>query len=239
MDPATIAALLREIAIYYDLDGDRRRPIAYERAAGSIEAANGLNRLIDEGRLEELPHVGPSTARVVSELATRGSVDVLDNLRGKWPSVIVELAQLPKVGAQRARAIHDAFAPRDLETVAQLARGNQLQQLRGFGKLSEEKILQAIEDHQLHGQRVLLVDAEEQAGGLAAHLRAVGRVEIAGPVRRAIEIVDHLAFAVETEADPDSVVDRLASYPLVTSIDRAARTGYLATGTRVELHVAA
>jgi len=52
MDPATIAAQLREIGVYYDLDGDRRRAIAFERAAGSIEAANGLHRLIEEGRLE-------------------------------------------------------------------------------------------------------------------------------------------------------------------------------------------
>src|SRR6266550_817075 len=69
MEPATIAAQLREISVYFDLDGDRHRAIAYDRAARSIEAANGLHRLLDEGRLEELPHIGPSIARVVGDLA--------------------------------------------------------------------------------------------------------------------------------------------------------------------------
>ena len=58
MEPATIAAQLRELAVYYELDGDRHRAFAYERAAKSVEAANGLHRLIDEGRLEELPGIG-------------------------------------------------------------------------------------------------------------------------------------------------------------------------------------
>ena len=35
MEPATIAALLREIAIYFELDGDRHRAFAYDRAARS------------------------------------------------------------------------------------------------------------------------------------------------------------------------------------------------------------
>ena len=239
MEPTTIAALLREIGIYYDLDGDGRRAMAFERAAKSIEAANGLQRLIEEGRLEELPAVGPSIAKVVAELARRGTVEVLDRLRAKWPLAIVELSQLPKVGVQRARKIYEAYAPRDLDAVAALAKAGQLQQLPGFGKLSEAKILEAIEDRRLRGQRVLLIDAEEQATSLAAHLRQAGRIDIAGPVRRAIEIVDHLAFAV-AEPALDAVVDRLASFALVTSVDRSARpiVGYLATGMRVDLHVA-
>src|SRR5215470_1275995 len=167
MEPAAIAAQLREIGVYYDLDGDRRRAIAYERAAGSIEAAAGLHRLIDEGRLEELPGVGPSIARVVAELAKHGTVATLERLREKWPSVIVELAHLPKVGVQRARKIHQAFAPTDLDSVAVLCRSGALQQLPGFGKLSEAKVLQAIEERHLRGSRVLLVDSESRALSLA------------------------------------------------------------------------
>src|SRR5258706_5219269 len=128
MEPSTIAAQLREISVYFDLDGDRHRAIAYSRAAGSIEAANGLHRLIDEGRLEELPHVGPKIALVVGDLARRGSAVVLEQLRGKFPAVIVELANLPYVGVQRARKIHAALAPADLDSVAAMARAGALRE---------------------------------------------------------------------------------------------------------------
>jgi DNA polymerase (family 10) len=83
MEPTTIAALLREIAVYFDLDGDRHRAMAYDKAAKSIEAAKGLHRLLDEGRLEELPAIGPSIARTVGDLARRGSSTILEKLRAK------------------------------------------------------------------------------------------------------------------------------------------------------------
>src|SRR3954469_3816295 len=187
MEPATIAALLRELAVYYELDGDRSRTFAYDRAAKSVEAANGLHRLIDEGRLEELPGVGPSIARVVAELARRGTVAVLERLRDKWPSIVVELAQLPKVGTQKARRIFQALAPANLDAVATLARAGALRELPGFGKISEQKVLQAIEERRMQGARMLLLDAESHATSLAHHLRgdpAVIAVEIGGPVRR-------------------------------------------------------
>src|SRR5437868_3156518 len=109
MEPATIAAQLRELAMYYELDGDRHRAFAYDRAAKSIEAAAGLQRLIEEGRLEELPNIGPSSARVIAELHRLGKVAVLDRMRTQWPAVVIELAQLPKVGVQKARKIFKAF----------------------------------------------------------------------------------------------------------------------------------
>src|SRR4051812_37149011 len=132
MEPATIAAQLREIALYFQLDGDRHRAMAYDRAAGSVEAANGLHRLLDEGRLEELPYIGASIARVIGDLARRGSSTVLEQQRAKWPMVIVELAQLPYVGVVKARKIHEALAPADLDAVAAAARAGMLRTLKGF-----------------------------------------------------------------------------------------------------------
>jgi DNA polymerase (family X) len=242
MEPTTIAAQLREIAVYFDLDGDRHRAIAYDKAARSIEAAKGLHRLLDEGRLEELPGIGPSIARVVGDLARRGSSTVLEKLRAKWPAVIVELAQLPSIGVQKARVIHQALAPKDLDAVAAAARAGLIKELKGFGALSEQKILKSIEERRTRGTREIHIDAEERANPLAHFLRAhesATRVEVAGQVRRWCEIVDHLSFAIETSRR-DEVIERLASYGLVTSLDRSSEvvTARLADGMRCEFHFA-
>jgi len=250
MEPATVAALLRELAVYYELDDDRHRAFAYERAAKAVEAANGLHRLIDEARLEELPGIGPSIARVIAELARRGTVAVLERLRDKWPPIVIELAQLPKVGVMRARKIYQALAPSSLDAVAAMCNAGALRELPGFGKISELKILQSIEDRRLQGARILLIDAESHAASLAHHLRgdpAVIAVEIGGPVRRSCEVIDHLAYAVASD-DRDAVIARLAAFALVTSIDRGAGgalrpddgpvVGYLAGGLRAEVHIA-
>ena len=252
MEPATVAALLRELAVYYELDDDRNRAFAYERAAKTVEAANGLHRLIDEARLEELPGIGPSIARVIAELARRGTVAVLERLRDKWPPLVIELAQLPKVGVVKARKIYQALAPASLDAVAALCKAGALRELPGFGKISELKILQSIEDRRLQGARILLIDAESHASSLAHHLRgdpAVTAVETGGPVRRSCEVIDHLAYAVASE-DRDAVIARLAAFALVTSVDRGQVSegepaiadgpvvGYLAGGLRAEIHIA-
>lgn len=242
MEPTTIAALLREISVYFDLDGDRHRALAYDKAAKSIEAAKGLHRLLDEGRLEELPGIGPSIARTVGDLARRGSSTILEKLRAKWPTVIVELAQLPSVGVLKARKIHQALAPADLDAVAAAARAGTLRELPGFGKLSEQKILKAIEERRTRGVREIHIDAEEHASSLAMYLRAAEaatRVEVAGQVRRWCEIVDHISFAVAT-ADREAMIDRIANYGLVTSVDRSAEiiAARMADGMRCEIHLA-
>jgi DNA polymerase (family 10) len=249
LEPTTIAALLRELAVYYELDGDRHRAFAYERASKSIEAANGLHRLIDEGRLEELPGVGPSIARVVADLARTGTVPLLERQRAQWPAIVIELSQLPKVGVPKARRIYQSLAPADLEAVAEMCRAGLIRELPGLGKISEQKILQAIEDRRRNGARQILIDAEDHTTSIAHHLRtdpAAQAVESCGPVRRWCEIVDRLAFAVASDSR-DAIADRLASFALVTSVDRASRddaspgaplVGFVAGGMRAEVYVA-
>lgn len=242
-EPATVAAQLRELSLYYELEGDKHRAFAYDRASKSVMAAQGLHRLVDENRLEELPGIGPSIARVVSELARTGSVPVLEAMRSKWPTVVVELAALPKVGVLKARKLFDAFKPANLEAISLLCEEGQIRELPGFGKTTEQKIYAAIEKRRTTGAQVLLEDAEDSSAAVAAHLRGdstVKRVEIAGAVRRAVEVVDALAFAVVGD-DRAAIAARLATFPLITSVEREAMpiVGHFADGMRVEVWVGA
>ncbi|MCW5806156.1 MAG: PHP domain-containing protein [Deltaproteobacteria bacterium] len=251
MEPATIASQLRELAIYYELDGDRHRSFAYDRASRAIEAANGLHRMIDEGRLEELPGVGPSIAKVVAELARRGTVAVLERLRAQWPNILLDLAMLPSgrgtLGAGKARTLWTALAPPDLDAVAALCRDGKIRELKGFGKGGEAKLLAAIEERRARGARVILIDAQDHARSLAAHLAAdpaCARVEICGPVRRWCEAVEVLAYAVQSE-DPDAIARRFAAFGPLTSAGAQAPAapdeplvGHLAGGLRVDVYVA-
>lgn len=249
LEATTIAALLRELSLHYELEGDRARAFAYERASRAVAATRLLDRLVDEGRLEELPGVGASIARVVAELARHGTVPVLERHRAQWPPLVIELAQLPRVGVPKARKIFQAFAPESLEHVAALCRAGAIRELPGLGKGSEQKVLHAIEERLRAGARQVLAAAEAPAAALAQHLRGgagIRRVEVCGPVRRGVELVDHYAYAVVAE-QRDAVADRLASYALVTSVDRASREAADAEapllarhagGLRVVVHVA-
>jgi DNA polymerase (family 10) len=244
-EPAAVAARLREIATYLSLDADRYRAKAYERAARSIEAgAASLPRLLRDGRLAELPGVGASLAKVIDELARRGTVPTLDNLRARWPKVVVELAQMPRIGMVKARALHEALGPVDLDELAAMCERGEVRSLKGFSKISEARLLEAIRTRHTRGDALALHEARELAQSLEAHLRAdpaVHRVEIAGPVRRWIEVVDRLALAVAAE-DVAAVAARLGSHPLVTSVAEAGEGALIARvgrGTVCDVHVCA
>jgi DNA polymerase (family 10) len=118
--------------------------------------------------------------------------------------------------------------PENLDAVAIAAREGKLRDLPGFGKISEAKILKAIEERSTRGAREIHIDAESRALSFAQYLRAeksTTRVEVAGQVRRFCEIVDHLSFAIDGPM-PGSSVSRPSSSkrwrPFAASIDRAA-----------------
>ncbi|HEY4244926.1 MAG TPA: PHP domain-containing protein [Kofleriaceae bacterium] len=252
MEPAAIANQLRELAAYYELDGDKHRAGAYARAAASVESAQGIARLAEEGRLEELPNIGPSSARVIVELVARGTTDILETMRAKWPPVVIELAQLPRVGAQKARAIWQAMQPADLDAVAAMARAGALRTIKGLGASSEAKILESIEQRREVGARAILDDAEPLARSIASHLRGeaeLSAVELAGGVRRGLEVVDELVFAVacaDLARGVDATGARLRGLTLLSAVDREPTPdgdalvvrGRLADGMRVAVHVA-
>ncbi len=245
MDSSAVAARLREIAAYLELDGEKFRARAYEKAARSVEASKDLDRLIAEGRLTELPRVGESLARTIEELAETGSVGLLDRLRARWPKLLVEMADLPGLGATRARRLHDEIAPGSLEELADACRAGRVRDIEGFGPALEKKLLKALETREERSEPLILAEARALSETLAGFARGAGAAVdavAAGSARRFIEVNERLAIAVATR-DPAAIVEHMGKHPLVLSIERPAASGpalaRLASGALCEIHLAA
>jgi DNA polymerase (family 10) len=246
MDPLAIANSLRELALYKRLDGDAHRARAYDRAAGTVEAVHDLEARIGAGTLTELPNIGASIAKLVTELARTGGAPALDDARARWPVTVVELAQLEGVGVIKARKLHEALAPEGLDELAAMAEAGKIREVPGFGEASEAKILAAIRDRHQRGEKRLLADARRAGAAMAAYLRVSGAVidaVPAGAARRWCEVVDAIVVVAVTR-DPDAAVDRFRKHAMVTGVaplpaaGAAARwTSRLAEGGTCELHV--
>jgi DNA polymerase (family 10) len=240
LDATAVASQLRDIASYLGLAGERYRAIAYERAAASIEAVHDLGRLVGEQRLTSLPGVGESLASVVTELAHHGSSGVLTRLRERWPPMLLELARLPRVGPDKARALWEALQPGSLDELAAMAEAGRVRTLKGFGKVSEARLLEALRERHTRSERLLLPRARDLGAALAAYARrgaAVRRAEVGGPARRACEIVDHLALAIAAD-EPAAALDWMRRHPQVTAVterDPLRAALHLGSGIRVEI----
>ncbi|HKC04845.1 MAG TPA: DNA polymerase beta family protein, partial [Patescibacteria group bacterium] len=84
-----IAELLRDVAAAYqlkDAKGNKFKIVAYERAADAVEhATSELKDLWDDGKLEEVPGIGPSIAEHLSELFKTGKSKHFDEVMKGLP----------------------------------------------------------------------------------------------------------------------------------------------------------
>jgi hypothetical protein len=132
-----IADRLEEAAwLLRDQGADPFRVNAYLRAAATVrrwpEPLNEVFRAGGVEGLEQLPGVGPSIARAIRELITRGRLPMLDRLRGAADPLTV-LASVPGIGRVFAERLHTQLGIDTLEQLETAAHDGRLATIAGFG----------------------------------------------------------------------------------------------------------
>jgi hypothetical protein len=145
-----IADRLEEAAwLLRNQGADPFRVNAYLRAAATVrrwpEPLRDIFRARGLEGLEALPGVGPSIARAIRELITRGRLPMLDRLRGAADPVTV-LASVPGIGQVFAERLHEQLGIDTLEQLEAAAHDGRLATMAGFGT----KRLAGIKDSLAH-----------------------------------------------------------------------------------------
>jgi DNA polymerase (family 10) len=220
-----IAARLSEIADLLEIKGDNPFRIrAYRNAAGTIaEYPESVASLAMAGRVREVPGIGEGIAAQIRELADGGEIALRAELLAEFPAGLVELLQVPGLGAKRARQIHDALGVDGIEALEAAARAGRLRELPGFGAKSEAAILAGIQQTRELDERAgeMLVGrawaAVDALGGLVAAIPGVAVVHVAGELRRGPEMVKGVALVAVVE-DGAAVAAALRAAPQVAEV---------------------
>lgn len=241
-----IARIFSDIADLLDIKGENRyRIMAYRRAAETIEnLGRDLYAYWQEGRLQELPHIGQAIAEKIDEIFRTGRLEYLERLEAEYPRQLVELLRVPDLGPRRVRTLYEQLGITTVEELEKAAREGRLRNLPGFGPKVEENILKSLETVRRQKDRVLLSAAWEQAHALLEALRATAgsalvRAEMAGSLRRrraTIGDIDLLAASQE----PDQVIAAFCRLPQVAEVLLAGSTKAsvrLHTGQQADLRV--
>ena len=245
-DKFAVARRLRELsALLFLRKGASFHARAYRKGADALEALSEamFASLLSEGRLPEVPGIGPSIARQITELSVTGRSAMLTDLRDEFPAAIVELAGLPSLSLVKARTLRETLDVQSIDDLERACLDERVRTVTGFGAKTERKILDAIAHYRAHAHRILLVDARALADRLVEHLDAskrATRVVVAGDVRRWVETTDEIRVVVES-ADAEGLLDDFAAFPLLARIERrsaACAVGRLSNGVRVRVDVA-
>ena len=217
-----IARAFDLIADLLELKGENPFRIrAYRRAAQNLGTlTEDVETLAAQGRLDEIPGIGPDLAGKIGEYLETGRVEALESLRREVPAGLADLMGVPGVGPRTAKLLHDRLQVTDLGQLETLARAGKLRGLPGIQAKTEQNLLKGIALVRRGQARMplgrALPLAEEIAHALA-RVRGVKRVEPAGSVRRRKETVGDLDILV-TSTDPARVMDAFARLPQVADV---------------------
>jgi DNA polymerase (family 10) len=229
MNKNDIADVLNEIGTLLELKGENPFKVrAYQSGARVLEGIEDaeLATLIREKRLESVKGLGEALAQKISELHTTGRLKFYEQLKASIAPGLVEMLQIPGLGAKKVRALHEKLGLDSIAALAAACADGWVAELAGFGEKSQEKILTGIKNREAYGKRHLWWDAWLLAEPILAGLRAlpqVVRAESAGSLRRGLETIGDLDFLVAaSEVAP--VVEWFTRMPEVQEVTAQGET---------------
>jgi DNA polymerase (family X) len=183
-----IAHRLREIRTLMEFAGEPFfKFMAYERAAETIENAAPLAALVEDGRLTELPGVGKTIAARIATLAETGTDPYLEELRGKYPSTLMEVLGVQGVGMKTAQLMFERLGVASLADLEQALDEGALAAIPRLGAKSIDNIRRGVLAYKGRTKRTPLGVALPVAREVMAYLRLTTDAEdltVAGSVRR-------------------------------------------------------
>ncbi len=217
-----IARLFDLIADILEVKGENPFRIrAYRRAAQSLEnLAENVERLAEQGRLDEIPGIGEDLAGKIVEYLKTGRMKALEALRKEVPAGLVELMSVPGVGPKTARVLYEKAGATDLDRLEALARAGKLRGLPGIQAKTEENILKGLAVIRKGQERMPLGRALPLAQELLRELQRlpeVDRISLAGSIRRYKETVGDIDILV-TSPQPARVIEAFASLPQAEAV---------------------
>lgn len=244
MDKADIVEVLEEIAVLLELKGENPFKIrAYQTGARVLETMEAeLGELIESEELGSVKGIGSALVDKIATLYKTGELEYYTKLRASVAPGLIEMLDIPGLGGKKVKRLHDELGVDTIDGLKAACEDGQVAALKGFGKKSEEKILNGIENRAAYAQRHLWWSAREVAQPILEGLRGmkeVERAEAAGSLRRLKETVGDLDFIVASE-QPGPVMDWFTSLgssvaealPLRASEDPESSTQSIRTGSR-------
>jgi DNA polymerase (family X) len=210
MDKKAVAAVLEEIALLLQLAGENPFKVrAYETGARAVLTYPGdLAGALNSGELAQIKGIGKSLAGVIGELLSRGDAALYRDLKGKIPPGLMELLQVPGLGPKKARMLFHDLNITNIGELEYACQENRLTALPGFGAKSQERIKKGLANQRRYAGLFRLGDLMPLAGSFAVLWRKVAgieRLEVAGPIRRGLEVAGAIDLAIATH-EPQQVL---------------------------------
>jgi len=222
MDNNFVAQILGDIARILQLKSDNPFRIrAYERAAQAIEGlSEDIQRLVNEGRLTDIPGIGKDISAKIEEIVKTGKLKFLEELKKTIPSGLLDVMDVPSVGPKTTKLLYDKLKIGSIDDLEKAAHSGKLWGLFGIKEKTVENILKGIQLIKEGKERMNLAQAVSTAQGFLEALEKlpqVKKISAAGSLRRMKETVRDIDILM-VSSQPKKIMDVFTSLPQVKQI---------------------
>lgn len=224
MQNAEIARQFEELADLLEIQGANPfRLRAYRNAARTISGLpDSIQEIVhnDPKELQELPGIGKDLAEKIQTIVESSTLPQLEELKEQIPPDVVRMLDIPGIGPKKVAFLFSELNIHSLDDLKAAAENGVIAEQKGFGKKTEQIILEGLEQLNQIGDRVRLAEAKAQSDAIIAdlgQLDSVQHISEAGSCRRRKETVGDLDILV-TSSEPDEVMDALADHELVNKV---------------------
>src|SRR3989344_1736031 len=225
-----VADLLNEIADVLEIKNIEWKPIAYRRAARSIESLPEDIGLIYNKRglngLTGISGVGFGIGKKIAEYLETGKISELEKLKKTIPESVINMLDIPGLGPKKVSKLYNKLKIKSLSDLEQAARKGKIRDLEGFGEKSEEDILMGLELVKKGRERILLSSALEISNSIVNELKKrkeVSKIEVGGSIRRRKETARDIDILVSSK-NPEKVMDYFTKLPDVKTVLAKGKT---------------
>ncbi len=213
MQNIEIRDIFTRLADLLELKGENPfRVRAYREAARVIDGmSEQVEKLVKEdGDLTAYRGIGRDLAEKIREIVQTGRLQKLEEVKTQVPEALCELMRIPELGPKKVALLHQRLGIRSMDDLKTAAESGAISELKGFGKKSEQKILQSLGRVKKEGApRMLISDVGPYADALEKYLLqqdGVKRVTVAGSFRRGKETIGDLDILAVCEPGREAKV---------------------------------
>lgn len=221
----SIVQLLETIAVYMELKGENPFKIsAFRKAALALENDDRSLSTIED--FTSLPGIGKGTAAVIEEFINTGKSEVLEELQEEVPGGLIPLLNVPGLGGKKIARLYKELGITDAESLKEACEQEKVQELAGFGKKSEEKILAALNEMGKRPERLplwMLIPAAAEIENHLSQMNGIAKFSRAGSLRRMRETVKDLDFIIAVN-EAETVKEQLLGLPGIVHVIAAGDT---------------
>jgi DNA polymerase (family X) len=241
MDNYEIAKRFSLLSKLMDIHGENSfKSKTYSIAAYKIDQLTVELQTLLPAEIFEISGIGDAIGKKILELTSTGNMKILDDLISKTPEGILEMMKIKGLGPKKIAIIWKEMNVENTGELLYACHENRLSLLKGFGKKTQDNVIESIEFFLSQKGNYLYAQVEELALETEQMLKKIfssDRVKISGAFARQDETLEELEFVVPFPAENIiKNMEELAAFSLSEST-----AGYVLykynDGIRVKLHI--